>query len=120
VAQLVQRGKRAGSCDSRESGGLEQLQQIQCPGQRCDHPQLLAGIGEPFHRQLVPAQALDTLLGDERPARFPGDPLQRGPRVPGDGRVLHGQFRQSRRDLLILVRSASIVSWRGGAAAVRA
>jgi hypothetical protein len=70
--------------------------------QRRGNPDLLLKIDEPFHRQLVPAEVLDTLLGEERQALVSSDPLQRGPRVIGARRLLSGQFRQSRCDLRIL------------------
>jgi hypothetical protein len=71
--------------------------------QRRGDPELLVELDEPFHRQLVPAEVLNALLGDERQALVPGDPLQRGLRVIGGRRVLSGQLRQCHRDLWVLV-----------------
>ena len=98
------RGQDLAGCPRPADGGVpRQLQQIQRPGQRRDDPQLVVEVDEPFHGQVVPAEVLDALLGDEGQALVPGDPLQRGPCVIGGRRVLFGQFRQSRRDLRILV-----------------
>ena len=86
-----------------DGGVPRQLQQIQRPGQRRDNPQLAVEVDEPFHGQVVPAEVLDALLGDEGQGLVSGDPLQRGPCVIGGRRVLFGQFRQSCSDLWILV-----------------
>jgi hypothetical protein len=72
---------------------------------------VLAGAGHPLHREVMPAEALDLVLGDQFQPVVPGDPVQCRLRVISGGGVLHRQQRQRRADLWVLLvshhRSAS-------------
>jgi hypothetical protein len=89
MPRLVSERTRSGRCQSGfltrrlgpADGGVPQ-QQVQHLGKPLGDAEFAFDADQLLHGQLVPAEVLDPLLGDQRQALLPGDPLQRCTRPP--------------------------------------
>jgi len=67
-------GRRLRPAQHRVPGEAEQ---IEGPRQGVDNPAVVVGVGQPLHRQPVPEEVLEPLLGEHLEALAGGHPVQR-------------------------------------------
>ena len=91
---------RFGPAQRRVPGELEQ---VEGSGQGIDDPPVVVGVGQPLHRQPVPEEVLEPLLGEHLETLAGGQPLQRGLGVPRHAGVLRVELGDGVGDHRVLI-----------------